>query len=71
MSMVVVAPCTWLQHQGQNMNGGDPGSLVIDASCSEVYSLLNFGWECGSSFVRKGENLDLYGETLYFKAWGK
>ena len=33
------------------MNGGDPGSLVIDASCS-VYLLLNFGWKCGSSFVR-------------------
>lgn len=34
------------------MNGGDPGGSVIDASCSEVYLLLIFGWKCGYSFVR-------------------
>lgn len=47
-----MATSTWRQRQGQNINGGDEGKLVVDASCSGVYLLLNFGWKCGSSFVR-------------------
>lgn len=39
MSITTVATSSW----GQNINGEDHGKLVIDASCSWVYLLLNFG----------------------------